>query len=351
MEEIICDICFESIRVSDINHLQNCLQLQLNSISKYENSQVDIYLCENCNQEIPLVELDFHESLCSNSYNCDKCHTLVSLHEKKKHKYKCNAIILKQKYKDDIGMKNLTPKQIKVLDYCIKKSRVFSKSVYGNLLVKIIKLGFKESDLQHTLEHIKNVTSITINFKMEVMAVPLSQDSKYKSYYEVHNVTSYPARDQWEDTLFNRLYDHQTTLASERVKYGALNITNSNTGGAVGYGDCFMVLKNHIKQRATCTYGDSSKQEIHLCMPDNFCNILLYLDDTSVTNIMNIAIGKISSAIPTSEYIECQIHGDLIFARDVEMLVINPKYKNDPNMVKYLKQFKINNGVPFVWNE
>lgn len=348
MPDSICEICFEHIDATDTNHLPECLNRQLKYIQQYSSSQ-EFYLCETCNISISLNQINEHEQLCQ-SYKCDKCNTVMTLDKINKHKSKCNLIILKEKYKDDTGMNNMTSKQIKALDYCTKKSRIFSKSVYGNLLVKIIELGFTENDLQQTLDYIKNTTEITINFNMESMAKPLSEDYKYKSRYEVHNLASFHGRDQWEDILFNRIYDH-TALPGERVKYGALNITNYKYGGAKVYGDSFMVLKNHIKQRTTCTLGDSSKQEIHLCMPNNFCNILLYLDNASVTDIMNIAIGRTKTAAPTLEYIECQIHGDVIFARDVEMLVINSRHKNDPTILQYLKQFKRNNGVNYVWNE
>jgi hypothetical protein len=315
MSHSICDICFENIEPNDINHLAECFERQLKYMQQYEQKLE----CKMCHKEIPLDQINEHEAMC----------------------YK----------KNDIGLKNLTAKQIKALDYCIKKSKVFSKNVYGNLLVRFLNKGLTEENLQQTLEYIKNYAQVTINFRMDILGKALSEDSKYKSRYEVYGLTTNAGRDQWENTLFNRIYD-ETTQPFERVKYGALNITNDPLGISTCrvYGDSFMVLKNHIKQRATFTHGDSSQMEIHLCMADNFCNILLYIDDALLESVVQIATGKINYATSSPNlYIECQIHGDLIFARDVEVLVINGAQRYDPIMLHYLEQFEKKNGVRYVW--
>lgn len=215
---------------------------------------------------------------------------------------------------NNYGLDDLTEKQSKVLSFCMKKSKVFSNNVYDNLLIRFINKGLTENELKRTLEYIKNKAPITINFKMETLGKALSEDFKYKSAFEVYNTKNWSNRQQWEDKLFNRIYDVNTE-PYERVKYGALNILNHPGGLAVCncYGDSFMVLKNHIKQRATFTHGDSSKMEIHLCMANHFCNILLYLDDINQLNdVIDVAIGKKPFGDYLGEYIECQIHGDIL---------------------------------------
>ena len=252
---------------------------------------------------------------------------------------------------DQYGIKELTPKQIKALTYCKKKSKVFSNNVYGNLLISFINKGLSEDELKHTLNYIKDKAQITINFKMEILGKALSEDIKYKSTFEVNNIKEFSARQQWEDKLFNRIYDKDTE-PFERVKYGALNILDHPCGLEICkcYGDSFIVLKSHIKQRSTFTLGDSSKMEIHLCMADNFCNILLYLDDVNLLNdVINVATGKTKFGNYMGEYIECQIHGNILYHRDVEKICINSRHKTDSAMVHYLEEFRLMNKVPYEW--
>lgn len=252
---------------------------------------------------------------------------------------------------DKDGLKELTSKQIKALTYCKKKSRVFSNNVYGNLLIIFINKGLTENELKQTLAYIKDIAPITINFKMEILGKALGEDIKYKSTFEVNNIKEYSYRQPWEDKLFNRIYDKDTE-PFERVKYGALNILNHPGGLDICkcYGDSFIVLKNHIKQRATFTLGDSSKMEIHLCMADNFCNILLYLDDINLLNdVIAVATGQNKFGNYLGEYIECQIHGNILYHRDVEKLCINSRHKNDSVMVHYLEEFRSINKVPYEW--
>lgn len=259
--------------------------------------------------------------------------------------------VLKSKSDDDIGLHDLTPIQIKALTYCKKKSKIFSKNVYDNLLISFINKGLTENELKTTLEYIKHKAPVTINFSMDILGKALSEDDRYKSRFEVYNTDDLPSRQQWENKLFNRIYD-KTTKQFERVKYGALNITNRPNGiqACTAYGDSFMVLKNHIKQRATFTLGDSSKMEIHLCMADNFCNILLYLDDCNLLDdVINVATEKVTHADYLGEYIECQMHGTVLYNRDIKKLCINRRHINDTLMVHYLDEFSLKNNVPYEW--
>lgn len=282
-----------------------------------------------------------------------KCHICLENNIDQKHIDDCLNKQIKQyqSLNDPFGLKELTTIQVKALTYCKKKSKVFSSNVYGNLLIRFINKGLSGNELKITLNYIKNIAPITINFNMEVLGKALSEDNRYKSSFEVHNTKVLVGRQQWEDKLFNRIYD-QETEPFERVKYGALNILNNPNGLEVckNYGDSFIVLKNHVKQRATFTLGDSSKMEIHLCMGDNFCNILLYLDDNKqLDDVIEVATGKQKFCNYLGEYIECQIHGNVLFNRDIEKLCINNRHKTDSSMVHYLEEFRLINKVPYEW--
>jgi hypothetical protein len=61
----------------------------------------------------------------------------------------------------------------------------------------------------------------------------------------------------------------------------------------------------------------------------------LFLRKSTIDNIIAIISNKpfIDDTYP---YIEAQIHGDVIFGRDIECIMINKRHENDENL-KYVK--------------
>jgi hypothetical protein len=71
--------------------------------------------------------------------------------------------------------------------------------------------------------------------------------------------------------LFNDAYpDH----VIDRPIYGALNTFEYIDGASVRFGSCFMVLKKHIIDQCTFSYGDSSTNPKTICTSDTFTCIL-----------------------------------------------------------------------------
>ena len=65
-------------------------------------------------------------------------------------------------------------------------------------------------------------------------------------------------RDSWERRLFNGAYHDGNSNVINRPKYGALNVHNYADGAAARFGSCFFTVKEHVVDRCTFSYGDSS---------------------------------------------------------------------------------------------
>lgn len=236
----------------------------------------------------------------------------------------------------------LTTLQKEVVIKSRKKAKIYNDSLYGNVLVRFIELGFNEDDIKKTVEHIKNVKVISHFGRIGDNLNWLINDTHLRNIFEVHNTLN-TSRVTWEDNLFFKLYNKDCPF-SERVKYGCLNLFNQNEGciSAHGYGKSYMVLKDSVKERTTFVC-DLDKQRMHLCTFEYCVQALLYLKNETLKKLVDFVNGK-DAKIDKINYIpiEVQVHGDVIFKRDVEEIVFHPSSIND-NIRRHLE----NVGIPF----
>ncbi|KAK9704589.1 hypothetical protein K7432_010096 [Basidiobolus ranarum] len=116
---------------------------------------------------------------------------------------------------------------------------------------------------------------------------------------------------QWESCIFGGIYDSAPAL--ERPKYGSLNFRKRSLGGSPRFGSAFFQLKEATLDRATFCYPDSYYS------PENF---------SVAQSSYLIDIARADRKDILDDYIEAQIHGPLSIANDVEILVLDPCYKN-----------------------
>ena len=174
--------------------------------------------------------------------------------------------------------------------------------------------------------------------------------------------TAFPGgeRDDWERTLFGGAYHAEGVLASERPKYGSLELIRFPDGPAPRFGSCYLVLRG-VGARTSITFMGSEHPhalgrvgtlaEPHAVMaallaeienggiatPDwppfraptlgvpgitvrGFCDALKILRERRP----NPSVGEPGRVLDTG--VEAQIHGPVILARDVEMLVADPAF-------------------------
>jgi Protein of unknown function (DUF3626) len=163
---------------------------------------------------------------------------------------------------------------------------------------------------------------VTLNFHPDrrLGEVPIlkgmARAGLYRSQFETGTsnggLTAHSGGDRWawESRIFGTAYD--TVPASERPKYGALNFRRRATGGSPRFGSAHLRLAPEILARTTFCYPDSVFE------PTQF----------GVASRMSlVALAEADDKDPLDDYIEAQVHGPLLLARDVEALVLDPCFR------------------------
>jgi hypothetical protein len=94
------------------------------------------------------------------------------------------------------------------------------------------------------------------------VAESLLRDGVYRNQYETGlssgSPTAFPGgeRDIWERTLFGGAYHAEGVLASERPKYGSLELVRFPDGPAPRFGSCYFVLRD-VGARTSITFMGS----------------------------------------------------------------------------------------------
>lgn len=276
-------------------------------------------------------------------------HTIMCLMEQEELIAKLNI----KKDADDKMKVVFTKTQQDAIDFSLKKSKIICKNVYLQVLAKFQFSGFTEDDLKRAIIFIKDRVPITINFN-SMLLQQFCKDAHYKNIFELGDTikgSGYRiSRYDWENSLFKGIYN--TAPAIEKVKYGAVNITLDPHGvnAVSGYGDAYFELKPEVKLRTSMIHGDSGKKDLHLATFENNLSILNLLDEDLLQKILDIMNDKIPHA-PSNYgfYIEAQIHGDILFNRDIAKLVLKKDKRKDDTIRKFAETFSKKNNVPIVW--
>lgn len=176
---------------------------------------------------------------------------------------------------------------------------------------------------------------ITINVQLARDFAHFARDGRYRSLFEVlrsGGCCDLNQRARWERNVLGPAYGSgyvppgsrappDACAPAERPKYGALNWGRCAAGAAPRYGPSFFTLAEHVKTRATFTYGDSSsKSHLGLGTTDAMGKPMV---DLWAHFPLLLKAARGAAALPP-QYLEAQIHGELLFARDVERLTVSP---------------------------
>lgn len=160
-------------------------------------------------------------------------------------------------------------------------------------------------------------------------------------------------RKKWEIHLFDSwLYD--SFSPHDKVKYGTINWAHSPSGcdqvSRHSYGRSYLVFRDNVKKsRCSYTRFDSSYEKLeipeHLATYKYLSNISRYFNIREEIAMSNYLIDnpdgngpEISFMSGIKDYIEVQIHGEILFSRDIEKIAI-PKEYNNEELQKLLKDF------------
>jgi hypothetical protein len=191
-------------------------------------------------------------------------------------------------------------------------------------------------------------------------------DGVYRNQFETGlssgSPTAFPGgeRDQWERALFGGAYHNQGVLASERPKYGSLELVRFPDGPAPRFGSCYFVFRGAGPRTSMTFMGSEHPRaagrvgtlaEPHAVMaallaevqngaiatPDwpPFRAPTLGVPDLTVTRFFDLlkllrerrpnpSLGEPGRVLDTG--VEAQIHGPVRLDRDVEALVADPAF-------------------------
>ncbi|MER5383199.1 DUF3626 domain-containing protein [Streptomyces sp. NPDC002688] len=166
---------------------------------------------------------------------------------------------------------------------------------------------------------------LTLNFHPDrlVRGVPileaLARDGVYRSQFVTGTsnggLTAHPGGDRWrwESRIFGGAYD--TAPAEERPVYGGLDFRRQLVGAAPRFGSSHFRLTGETLRRATFCYPDSAAE------PSAF---------GVAAGMSLIETAEADDRDALDDYIEAQVHGRVVPARDVEALVLDASFRGTP---------------------
>ena len=218
--------------------------------------------------------------------------------------------------------------------------------------------------LENSLDKIKSHARVALHFhpdrltpNFQSVAEGLLVSGVYKSQFETFlsngKVAPYAdgERDQWEKLLFGGAYNSRSATTSQRPKYGALNLMLHSDGPSPRFGSCYFLLRPSVSQRCTFTYLDSHRNPVEKGTYEEFDLIIAALleevferdyalgeTNLTPTGLINQFLVNLEkdfsdpsnkkAARNLNHYIEAQVHGDVSLKDDVEILVVDPAFKD-----------------------
>ncbi|OAA76909.1 hypothetical protein LEL_06593 [Akanthomyces lecanii RCEF 1005] len=258
---------------------------------------------------------------------------------------------------------NLAPCQQQAIE-SVRAEAVDLKPESQSTLSHIFRMSnLSELDISETRETIKHHARVVLHFHPDrpaggrLVAQALLEDGIYKTQFEtgISNglVAAQPGglRDEWERHLFQGAYQMDGVTASQRPRYGALDLVRNAEGPAPRFGSCFFVLKPHVTMRSTFTFGGSQEKPKYQGTADELDAILAALMEESFTRDFALGVEKMRprqlferlgdlkkdfhdlygsrvAAHNLDHMIEAQIHGEVLLGRDVDALVVDPAFRD-----------------------
>ncbi|CAB9496927.1 Protein of unknown function (DUF3626) [Seminavis robusta] len=225
---------------------------------------------------------------------------------------------------------------------------------------RVVSLGFTTEDLYKCLEYIRDEAPLIINLSVDTLS-KLLNDTHYRNSFEIRATganrtvpySSYErSREWWEEVIFDDGY--YDAPASERPKYGCLNITGAVTGvaSAKAYGRLHLILKQDLRNRSTlfdCDTGNylykHGEKDAVLATTEYYAHVMNWFNDNDL-----IATLRRSVLSNKSNYKEIQIHGPVELARDVEALSIPYwEFSASATLLGLVRRFQQKTGCRIIW--
>lgn len=159
---------------------------------------------------------------------------------------------------------------------------------------------------------------------LEAMASSGWYRSQWQTGTSNGGLTAYRGGDrwQWESRMFGRRYDDAS--AKDRPVYGAWNRRDDMYGASPRFGSAYLRLRPEAKERATFCWPDSVYQPTAVGGPEKLDDLCQRADSRTFDPTVLSAVADLPLDDPLNDYVEAQVHGGLLVARDVEAVVLDP---------------------------
>ncbi len=247
---------------------------------------------------------------------------------------------------------------------------------------RIVAAGAASAEVDGMIATVRDHGRITLNFHPDRLladgrsvAEALAGDGVYRTQWETGissgGLTAFNGgdRDVWERDLFGGAYHGDGVTASDRPKYGGLNLAGHPDGASPRFGSCHVRLLPSVNFRATFTVGDTAMAPTDLGTMDEFgCVLAGMLERASQTGAFLGLVGadpiahlgslpararRATSDSPVGraldDYIEAQVHGPVRLAADAEAIVVDPSFR-DSRTDELLRAAAERFDIALVWH-
>jgi hypothetical protein len=222
------------------------------------------------------------------------------------------------------------------------------------------------------------------------VAESLRDEGVYRNQFETGRssggLSAFPggARDTWENTLFGGAYHPDGVAASERPKYGALELVRYPDGPIPRFGSCHFVLRPHVSMRTSFTFmgSEDPRAAERLGTIDRMDGVMAALFaeieaggmatppwppfQAPILGVRNLTVSRlldILKALPQPRreradeppgrvldtQVEAQVHGPLDLHEDVELLVADPAFAETATG-NIVQEAASRYGIPLRWH-
>jgi len=274
----------------------------------------------------------------------------------------------------DPDLDRLSPAQRAALHHvhaAVHRAEVAARACVINLLRRA---GCATDTYAGAMERLRLHARVVVHFhpdrlgpKSTTVAEALLDEGVYRSQFETGlssgGLSAFRggARDSWENALFGGAYHTDGVAASERPKYGALELVRHPDGPLPRFGSCYVVLRRDVSIRTSFTFMGSEDPRaterlgtigrMDAVMAALFSEIeaggmasppwppfhapTLGVPNLTVSRLLDIfedlqqprrEPADVAAGRVLDTGIEAQVHGPLDLRQDVELLVADPAF-------------------------
>ncbi len=206
-------------------------------------------------------------------------------------------------------------------------------------------------------------------------AQALLRDGRYLSQFvtgvSAGGLTAFPGgdRDRWEDAMFGGAYHRPGVTAADRPVYGALDLLGHADGPAPRFGSCRLRLRPEVLSRTTLSVGDTYVQPVDRGTATETAPLVAGLLEGVATGELHLGAPELgphalaalllsaSGAAPArdrpgrtmDDYLEAQVHGGVVIARDADELVADPSFRGT-DVGADLETLALRSGITLRWH-